>query len=353
MPDTPGTVPPYADARVLVTGASGFIAGHCILQALEAGWRVRGTLRSLDREPALRRVLEGAGADGARLEFVAADLSDDEGWDAAVAGCSHVLHVASPLPRVQPKDDEELIRPARDGALRVLRAAARAGVTRTVMTSSTASIMYGRGGRETPFTEDDWSDPDSKDNSGYTRSKTIAERAAWAFMDGDESGMEFATVNPGLVLGPVLEEDYGTSAEAVLKLLNGDLPGTPRMCFPTVDVRDVASLHLLALTHPDAAGRRFLATCESLWYDDVARILREAFPAYGRRMPSRRIPSWVMRIFARFDPVMRAVIHDLDHYRVCDSSRARDCLGWAPRSAEEAVRAAARSLLEQGLVKPL
>lgn len=353
MTEATTTAPPTPDARVLVTGASGFIAGHCILQALDAGWRVRGTLRSLDREPALRRVLEGAGADGSRLEFSVADLSSDDGWDAAVAGCSHVLHVASPLPRVQPKDDQELIRPAREGALRVLRAAARAGVERTVMTSSTASIMYGQGGRETPFTEDDWSDPDSADNSGYTRSKTIAERAAWDFVAGDDSGMEFATVNPGLVLGPVLEEDYGTSAEAVLKLLNGDLPGTPRMCFPTVDVRDVATLHLLALTHPDAPGQRFLATCESLWFADIARILRESFPAYRKRMPERSIPSWLMRILAIFDPVMRAVIHDLDHSRVCDASRARERLGWAPRSAEEAVRATGESLLAHGLVKPV
>lgn len=341
------------DAPVVVTGATGFLAGHCILQLLEAGHAVRGTLRDASRGDGLRATLARHGGDVSRVELVTADLSSDAGWDAAMAGASRVLHVASPLPRVIPKDPELLIRPAREGALRVLRAARDAGVRRVVMTSSTAAIVYGRGGRPEPFTEADWSDPDGADHTNYTRSKTIAERAAWDFVAEEAPELEFTTVNPGLILGPVLEADYGTSAEAVLKLLNGDFPGVPRMGFPIVDVRDVADLHLRAMTHPAAPGERFLAATDFLWFSDIAAVLREALPDYAKRMPPRVLPNWLMRLVGLFDPVIGGILVDLDQYRPCDASKPREVLGWQPRSSRDAIVSTARSLIDEGLVKPL
>ncbi|MEE4361259.1 MAG: aldehyde reductase [Pseudomonadales bacterium] len=338
---------------VLVTGASGFIAGHCILQLIEAGHAVRGTVRDLARSDRVRETLARQGADPQRISFVAADLSSDAGWSEAVSGVDQVLHVASPLPGAMPRDPDELIRPARDGTLRVLRAAKAAGVPRVVVTSSTAAICYGRGDPGRPFTEADWSDPDGADNSAYTRSKTLAERAAWHWLETEGEGLELVTVNPGLVLGPVLEQDYGTSAEAVLKLLNGDFPGTPRLGFPIVDVRDVAALHLLAMTHPAAAGQRFLATNGFCWMEEIATILRDAFPAYARRMPARRLPGWLVRLVSLFDPVTRGVLFELDVRRECDASKAQTMLGWSPRSPADAIRATGESLIAVGAVKPL
>ena len=335
---------------VLVTGGSGFIASHCILQLHAAGHEVRATVRSLDRVPAIAEALRNAAGHDVPVAWFVADVGSDAGWQAAVEGARHVLHIASPIPRTAPKDPQELIDTARDGALRVLRAAAKAGVARTVMTSSTAAIVYGRGNVGRAFTEADWSDPDGADNSAYTRSKLHAERAAWAFMERDGSGMEFTTVNPGAVLGPVLEKDYGTSAEIVLKLLKGDFPGMPRLGFPLVDVRDVADLHLRAMTHPAAAGQRFLCTNDFLWMAEIAEVLRAHLPDRAAKMPRRRLPDWLVRLAALFDPVTGGVTFELGVRRDCDSSRARELLGFAPRSNREAIIATADSLLAQGLV---
>ena len=335
---------------VLVTGASGFIASHCIIQLLDKGYRVRGTLRSLDRADGLRQVIASQTDPGDRLEFVVADLKGDDGWGQAVTGCSHVLHVASPIPRTAPKHPDELIVPARDGALRVLKAAAAAGVKRVVMTASTAAICYGHGNIGRPFTEEDWSDPDGADNSAYTRSKTIAERAAWDFIEQDASGLELVTINPGAVLGPVLEADYGTSAEIVVKLMNGDFPGTPRMGFPLVDVRDVADIHIRAMEQPEAAGNRFMAANEFMWMADVAAVLRQHRPDYARKIPTRGLPSWLVRTISLFDSVTRSVTFELDVRRDVTSDKARRMLGWSPRSNEEAIKATADSVVALGIV---
>ena len=242
-----------SDEMVLVTGGSGFVGSHCILTLLNAGYRVRTTVRSLAKEPEVRRMLATAGADpGEELSFVAADLGSDDGWPQAVAGCRYVLHVASPFPGRQPKDENDLIVPAREGALRVLRAARDAGVKRLVLTSSFAAIGYGTPAKDTPYTEADWTDPTGR-VSAYVKSKTLAERAAWDFIDREGGDLELAVVNPVGILGPVLGRNLSTSIELVRRLLSGSLPGLPKTSFGLVDVRDVADLHLRAMVDPAAS----------------------------------------------------------------------------------------------------
>src|SRR5579863_6512695 len=283
--------------RVLVTGATGFIAQHCMLQLLEAGYDVRGTARSADRSAEVMAILSPHLGDTARsrldtLEVVAADLTSDEGWQSAVEGCRFVLHVASPLPRGAVKDENELIVPARDGALRVLRAAHDAGVERVVLTSSLSAIVYGND-RSRVFTEADWSNLDGKRIGAYDKSKTIAERAAWDFMKGIEgsSPMELAVINPGLVLGPLLSQDWGTSGEMVKRILAHQVPAIPNISFATVDVRDVASAHVSAMINPDAAGQRFICTEANHSMMEIAQILKAHYGNRGFKIPTGRLPS--------------------------------------------------------------
>jgi nucleoside-diphosphate-sugar epimerase len=340
---------------VLVTGGSGFVAAHCILRLLDAGYTVRTTVRSLDAEPRVRHQLRVGGAqpDG-RLTVVAADLLRDEGWPEAVAGVRYVLHVASPFPAGIPKSEDELVRPAREGALRVLRAARDAGVARLVQTSSFAAVGYGQGPRppERPFTEDDWTDPE-RAPTAYVKSKTLAERAAWDFMAREGGSMEFATVNPVGVLGPVLGPDTSASIEVVKRLLDGSIPGSPHLWFGYVDARDVADLQLRAMTAPAAAGQRFLAVAgPPISMHDIAVILKTRLGEAARRVPTRTLPDWVVRLFALFDKSIAQVVPDLDEVRHVSAEKARRVLGWEPRSAEEAVVATGESLVRLGLVKP-
>lgn len=342
---------------VLVTGGSGFVGVHCILALLAAGYGVRTTVRSPGREPEVRAMLARGGAQPAdirsagALEFATADLLDDAGWADAVAGCSYVLHVASPFPTRDPKDDDELIRPARDGALRVLRAARDAGVRRVVLTSSFAAVGYGTEVLDRPYTEDDWTDPDA-DVSAYVRSKTLAERAAWDFIDREGGALELAVVNPVGILGPVLGTDLSSSIDLVLRLLRGRVPGLPRVSFGLVDVRDVADLHLRAMTDPAANGERFLAVADGgiLTIPEVARVLRERLGEVARRVPTRTLPDWTVRLAAAFDPSLREVSRRLSNHREVSNAKAKRMLGWLPRSNEELLVATAESLVELGLV---
>ena len=333
---------------VFVSGGSGYIAGFLIRQLVEEGWMVHTSIRDLGKEAAVRKVLA---VDDSHLRFFAADLTSDAGWAEAMAGCSHVAHVASPLPSNAPKNADELIVPARDGALRALKAAKAAGVKRFVMTSSMAAIAYGHRGSKALFTEADWTDPTSPDAYPYVRSKTIAERAAreWVAAEGGE--MEFVTVNPSLVLGPLLSGDFSASIEAVKRMLEGSLPGLPHFGFGVVDVRDVADMHVRCLNLPGLAGERFLASGRFLWMREVAEILREGLGQQARKVPRLTVPNFVMRIAARFDPVVRQVIGELGQVRDADASHARHKLGWIPRPEAESVLATARSLIDLGLVK--
>jgi nucleoside-diphosphate-sugar epimerase len=340
-------------STVLVTGGSGFIATHCISQLLAAGHTVRATVRNLKREPEVRAMLREAGSEpGGRLSFFAADLESDAGWPEAAAGCEYVLHVASPFPGGTPKDENELIRPAREGALRVLRAARDAGVKRVVLTSSFAAIGYGHPPQEAPFDETSWTDPSGPGLTAYVKSKTLAERAAWDFIAREGGGLELTVVNPVGVLGPVLGPDYSTSILLVQRLMNGAMPGCPRLCFGIVDVRDVADLHLRAMTDPAAKGERYLAVSGNfLWMIEMARVLKARLGERASRVPTRQIPDWLVRVVALKDPAARQILPELGKKKNATGEKARRVLGWQPRSAEDAIVATAESMLRRGLLK--
>jgi len=334
--------------KVFVSGGSGYIAGFLIRQLIAEGWTVHTSIRDLAREATVRASLA---VDNSKLKFFAADLTSDAGWAEAMAGCSHVAHVASPLPGNAPKNDDELIVPARDGALRALKAAKAAGVKRFVMTSSMAAIAYGHGRSKSVFTEADWTDPTSPDAYAYVRSKTIAERAARDWVAAEGGDMEFVTVNPSLVLGPLQSGDFSTSLEAIKKLLEGSMPGLPNFGFGIVDVRDVADMHVRCLTMPDMAGERFICSGPFLMMADVAAILREGLGRQGRKVPKRKLPDWLMRVVGRFDPVVRQVLGELGNVRDTDISHARTKLGWSPRPPKESVLDTARDMIRLGIVK--
>ncbi len=338
---------------VLVTGGSGFVASHCILQLLAAGYRVRTTVRSLAREAQVRATLKSAGADpGAALAFAAADLTSDAGWPEAAAGCDYVLHVASPFPLAVPKDENELIVPAREGALRLLRAARGAGVKRVVLTSSFAAVGYGTAMKGAAFSESDWTDVTGPGVSAYVKSKTLAERAAWDFMAREGGDMELAVVNPVGIFGPVLGSDFATSIEIVKRMMDGALPGLPNLVFGVVDVRDVADLHLRAMTHPDAAGERFLAVAgDFITLQTIARTLKGRLGDAARRVPTRALPDWLLRIVAVFDSSVGQIVPELGKVKNATSDKARRVLGWTPRSSDEAIVATAESLMRNGLLK--
>ena len=329
---------------VLVTGGSGFLGGWCAVELLNRGHRVRATVRDLSREPQVREAIGRRADAGERLELVAADLTEDSGWDEAARSCDFVLHVASPFPPRQPKDPDELIVPARDGTLRVLRAAFAAGAERVVVTSSVAAIGGGRKSQE-PLTEEDWTDLGNPGLSPYVRSKTVAERAAWDFAGERGERDRIAVVNPGAILGPVLGRDRSFSLEAVERLLKG-APGVPRIGFSFVDVRDVADLQIRAMTSPAAAGRRLIAVGEFAWMSEVAEILRTRLGEDAARVPTRGVPNVVVRAMGLFDPGVRSIVGQLGR-RSSYSSEAARSLGWTTRPLEETVTETARSLLDR------
>ncbi|KPF48204.1 epimerase [beta proteobacterium AAP121] len=323
---------------------------------LAAGWRVRTTWREPAREAALRALLRAPlfgepGVDDTALQGFVADLNADAGWAEAAAGCSHVLHVASPLPVGQPRDAMALIGPAREGTLRVLRAARAAGVQRVVMTSSTAAIAYGRGRGVHHFTEADWTPDDFPGATPYIRSKTLAERAARAWVAAEGGGLEFCSINPSVVLGPVWGADHSASVEIVKRLLDGSLPACPDIGFGVVDARDVADLHWRALTAPGLAGERFIASGRFMKLFELAQLLRRELRADARRVTRWRLPDALVRLAAPFHPQVRAVAGELGAERHASSAHALAVLGWQPRAVEDTVLDTARCLLALGLVR--
>jgi nucleoside-diphosphate-sugar epimerase len=340
-------------STVLVTGGSGFIGSHCILQLLAAGHQVRTTVRSLKREDDVRALLKAGGAEpGDRLSFFAADLESDSGWPEAAEACDYVLHVASPIPPNVPKNDDELIVPAREGALRVLRAARDAGVKRVVLTSSFAAIGYGHKPQDKPFDETSWTNLDGGGVLPYAKSKTLAERAAWDFIAKEGGNLELSVVNPVAVLGPVLGSDYSPSILLIERLMDGAVPGCPKVYFSIVDVRDVADLHIRAMTYPAAKGERFLAVAaDSMPMADIAKVLKARMGAAANRVPTRQVPNWMVRIFSMLDPPVQQILPELGKVKNATGEKAGRMLGFAPRAPEEAIVATAESLVRLGLLK--
>ncbi|MCX7646945.1 MAG: aldehyde reductase [Rhodobacteraceae bacterium] len=339
------------ERTVVLTGATGFIAKHVAARLLNAGFRVRATLRTPDRAQevvaAVRPALDDPAGLDERLRFVRLDLMADEGWQEAMAGADALVHTASPFPLAEPRTADEVVRPAVEGTLRALRAARDAGVGRVVLTSSVAAVMH----RDLPpgrrvFDETDWTEPDHPTTTPYFRSKTLAERAAWDFAAREAPGLRLTALNPGLVCGPPLDARYGTSLRLVGRLLAARDPALPQIAFPVVDVRDVAEAHLRALTADGAAGQRFLISAGTLWFHEMAEALRDALP--GRRIVTRRAPGALIRLIGLFDPSVRPIVPLLGRDQRVSNARAREVLGLAFIPPREAVAAAGRWLVGNG-----
>ena len=336
-------------STVLVTGGSGYLGGWCVVELLRRGYRVRTTVRDLSREAEVRARIAPEVDVGDKLSVLAADLSSDDGWEQAVNGCDYVMHVASPFPPVQPKDPDELIVPAREGTLRVLRAALGAGVERVVVTSSVAAVGGSTSRASEPLTEETWTDADNPKLTPYTRSKTIAERAAWDFAREQGALEKLAVVNPGAILGPVLSDDRSFSLELIERLLKG-MPGTPRLGYSIVDVRDVADMQIRAMTVAEAGGERFIAVNEFWWMSEVAAVLRDRLGADAPKVPKRAVPDLLVRGMAIFDPSIRSIVGQLGRRVEMSSEKARTLLGWSPRPVEETVVDCAQSLIGEKVV---
>ena len=339
--------------RVLVTGGSGFIAGHCILQLLDQGYLVRTTIRSLAKEAEVRAVLTEAGmTHGDRLSFAAADLTRDEGWMQAASDIDFVLHVASPVQLGPVANEDDVIIPAREGALRVLRAARDAGVKRVVLTSAFHAVGWGHPRRSEAFTESDWTVINGPGVDAYGKSKTLAERAAWDFVAAAEGSMQLTTMLPVAVMGPVLGKDISGSNHLIQHLLEGKIPALPDLYIPIVDVRDVASAHILAMTHPHAPGERFLLSNGSaLPMKKIASLIKISLGDAAGKVPSRSIPSFLLRIMSLFRAEVRLIAPDLGYAKKTSNDKARSVLGWTARKTSEAIISAAESMVRKGLVE--
>lgn len=336
---------------VVVTGATGLIAKHIIGELLKRGHAVRGTLRRMEKADDVRRAATRLGCNPAGLSFAVANLDSDEGWDEAVAGSSIVLHTASPFPIAQPDNPDDVIRPARDGTLRVLKAAARARVKRVILTSSSVAIFYGRG---LPaghiYSENDFTDETRADITPYIKSKTIAEKAAWQFVRSTPGAPELAVINPAFVQGPALDADLSTSHELYRLMARGVYPAAPRIRFPVADVRDVAAAHVEAAFRPEAAGKRYLVGEGQLRLYELGQILAREFPDLRSKVPKFELPDVAVRVLSIFDKRMRTILPELGEQKDYTNERIKTDLGLRLRSADEAVAAAVRSLRDLRLI---
>lgn len=337
--------------KVLLTGVTGFLGSHTTIQLLDRGYDVLGTLRDVSRAESIKVVIGRHTQNVNNLTLAEADLLDEDKWYELAKEVDYVVHIASPFPRILPKNEIDLILPAKKGTLNVLQAASHNGVKRVVVTSSTGAIVYGKdkARRSGIFTEEDWTEVNNKaDTTPYFRSKTLAERAAWEFIENDENDMELAVICPGAILGPILEKDYGTSANIVLKTMDGSSPALPQIGFDIVDVRSVSDLLIKAMEREEAAGERFIGTAGFMSFSDVAETLRREYPEM--KIPKKRAPNFLIRILANFDPTIKPILNDLGVERRLDNSKAKQLLGWKPLDTTEAVLACARSAFELGLL---
>lgn len=337
--------------KVLLTGISGFLGSHTAIRLLENDYEVIGTLRNPDRIESIKLVLANHTTKITNLKFVKAELLDEQVWQSIIKEVDYVQHIASPFPRELPKDENEIIKPAKEGTLNILKAASANGVKRVVITSSIAAVVYGKDKehRHGTFDESDWTDVTiRKDTSPYYRSKTIAEKAAWDFIKNNNSNMEIATVCPGAILGPILETDFGTSANMVIKLLDGSMPALPDIGFDIVDVRSVADLLILAMEKPEAANQRFIATEEYMKFKEVAKVLKEAYP--DAKIPEKILPDFVVRLFANIDKTIKPVLIDLGTERKSSNAKAKQILNWKSLSNRKAILSCAESAIKLGLI---
>jgi len=335
---------------VLVTGGSGFLAGWCIIDLLQRGYRVRTTVRDPSRERDVHAAVESQVGQGPHLTVHQADLMSDDHWDNIIEGCDYVLHVASPFPPKQPKNPDDLILPAREGTLRVLRTALDRDVKRIVVTSSIAAIRLAKGAQAKVLDEDDWTDPDDPSLTPYVRSKTIAELAAWGLVNQRGEQDRLTTINPGAIIGPVLHDDVSYSLQAIQRLLDGG-PGVPRLGFSFVDVRDVADLEIRAMTAPEAAGQRFIAVTQFMWMVDAGKVLRERLGDEASKVPTRTVPDLLVRGLALFDGGIRSVVGGLGKKQEVSAEKARTTLGWSPRPIEDTIAETGETLIHHGVVE--
>lgn len=334
---------------VLVTGGSGFVAVHCILQLLEKGYEVRTTIRNINKKDRVIQMLKNGGISSfEKLSFVEADLTDDKNWDEAVKGCDYVLHIASPIFLALPKDENEMIRPAVDGALRVLKAARDAKVKRVVMTSNFGAVGYSHKDRNVPITEESWTDPNQKGLSSYNKSKAMAERAAWNFMKKEGGDLELSVINPTAIFGPSLGPEISSGFELLKGLLSGSMKAIPNLTFNIIDVRDVADLHIRAMLHPEAKGQRFLALAGGkMSMPEIAAFLRKNMPEVSQKVPTKTLPDWAVRLAALYSPRAKAIASMLSASRNVSNEKAKRILDWKPMSTnEQAILASVESMIK-------
>jgi len=338
---------------VLVTGGTGFVGVHCILQLLQKGYNVKTTIRNLKRKDEVFEMLKNGGVTSFdNLTFVSADLTKDDNWDEAVKGCTYVLHVASPIFLTIPKDENEMIRPAVDGALRVLKAARNAGVKRIVMTSNFGAVGYSHKDPNTIITEKEWTDPNEKGLTAYNKSKVLAERAAWGFMKNEGGNLELTVINPMGIFGQSLSPVLSSGFELLKNILDGSMKAIPNLTLGIVDVRDVADLHIRAMTNPEAKGQRFLALSGgTMSLPQIAQLLKKEMPEISQKVSTKKMPDWLVRFAALFNEKAKAVAPMLGVNRNASNEKARKILGWQPRTNEEAILASAKSMVKFGNLK--
>jgi len=338
----------HTNQKVLVTGGTGFVAIHSILQLLNCGYQVRTTIRSLKSKDKVLEMLKNGGiTDFSNLDLIEADLTDDKNWANAMTDCQYVLHIASPIFLRLPKNEDEMIRPAVDGTLRVLKAARDSGVKRVVMTSNFGAVGYSHKDKSTVITEESWTDPNEKGLSTYNKSKVLAEQAAWNFIKTEGGSLELSVINPMGIFGPSLTPDLSSGFEMLKKLLDGSMKAIPDIRLGIVDVRDVALLHILAMENPAAKGQRFLALAGgTMSLMEIVNFLKEKMPYVTAKAPSKSLPTFIIRLTALFNKQAKAILPLVGIYRNASNEKARTMLGWNPRSNEEAITATVISLIK-------
>ena len=338
---------------VLVTGGTGFVGMRLILQLLENGYTVKTTVRSLKKRESLLQTLKAAGVTASdNLSFIEAELTKDDNWAEAMKGCKYVLSVASPVFFETPKDENEAIRPAVEGILRVLKFAKNSGVQRVVMTSNFGAVGFSQTDRNRETTENDWTDTDLKGLSVYEKSKTLAEKAAWNFMKNEGGNLEFATINPVAILGPSLSEHVSGSFHLLENLLNGSMKAVPNIPLNVVDVRDVADLHIRAMITPEAKGQRFIATADGqISMPEIAALLKSRQPEISQKVSSKKVPDWVLNFASLFNAKAKQGLVLLKMNRNVSNKKAKEILGWKPIATnKQAILASVDSMKKYNLI---